>query len=247
MAQDPRICQFRSALPRGSDSPTSRPSPSIAMFRSALPRGSDSTPFARVCCKPSFDPRSREGATTRRCEGDYRRVVSIRAPARERHLVHRPGQLRPSVSIRAPARERPLMMVAIALSLRFRSALPRGSDHRASEGWARYMAFRSALPRGSDPRRPARDRVRPGFDPRSREGATMPAVRQAAPVASFDPRSREGATTEERIVGIAEMFRSALPRGSDETILADAPQPHVSIRAPARERHQSHCILFHIL
>ena len=186
-----------------------------SLFRSALPRGSDAPRNAAF----------------------YRRTVSIRAPARERHSMSRWFHALQNVSIRAPARERPQ-------TIKVSSMTNKGFDPRSREGatcWrqcaagvgevsirapaqgatansARVMPlaeFRSALPRGSD-RRSRVPRCRSlCFDPRSREGATPRLVPLAEAVrVSIRAPARERLAAEAYAEHYGE-FRSALPRGSD--------------------------------
>ena len=276
----------------------------------------------RGCSSACFDPRSREGATAFAATRRSRNAVSIRAPARERR---RAPFFVEDFSCFDPRSREGATRISRRGSGRRVSFDPRsreGATARSSTCRAPTKKFRSALPRGSDTSRvgnerlvvvsiraPARERhpdhgrrcVAPGFDPRSREGATLrrhgdgaergvsiraparerrlapldegrlpdvsiraparerrprvtridsqPVFRSALPRGSdsnypapcrpgrcFDPRSREGATGQRWSAYVQNMFRSALPRGSDVPDPGVSDDDEVSIRAPARER-----------
>ena len=101
-----------------------------------------------------FNPRSREGATFTADREDRAILVSIHAPAKERHY---------------------LQFLFYAKN-EFQSTLPRRSDKSCTGATEREDMFQSTLPRRSDTISLRADRGLRSFNPRSREGATMDIV-----------------------------------------------------------------------
>ena len=97
-----------------------------------------------------FNPRSREGATFTADREDRAILVSIHAPAKERHY---------------------LQFLFYAKN-EFQSTLPRRSDKSCTGATEREDMFQSTLPRRSDTISLRADRGLRSFNPRSREGAT---------------------------------------------------------------------------
>ena len=230
------------------------------LFRSTLPRGSDRWECAdqiRACAvsihapareRPElgaldvlvvecFDPRSREGATTcRACLVHHSDGFDPRSREGATQRVHKFAMFA-GVSIHAPARERRRTAVAAIDMPLFRSTLPRGSDSCEPLLGPVDLRFRSTLPRGSDGFGAKDTRLRRGFDPRSREGATRMGFSGLSGVnVSIHAPARERplfagtmsiafnvsihAPARERqlsaaVVRILQRFRSTLPRGSD--------------------------------
>ena len=80
-----------------------------------------------------------------------------------------------------------------------------------------------------------------GFNPRPREGATVPSSFRPWAPSSFNPRPREGATDVCGASLLDEMFQSTPPRGGDHRDDACIREMEtVSIHAPARGRRRAH-------
>ncbi len=166
----------------------------------------------------SFDPRSREGATKyhdQMCE------TSCGFDPRSREgatLGPRPLSLRTYVSIHAPAREQPAHI----------DVTPCGT------------MFRSTLPRGSNPLFRHQEAAPPGFDPRSREGATLDRIRDVGdrPVSIHAP-AREQRPERQARPGSPPVSIHAPAREQPLDPDLDVVLGGVSIHAPAREQRSA--------
>jgi len=167
----------------------------------------------------SFNPRSRAGANHPRRHQHVRiQEVSIRAPVRERI----PGRRRAPRSAgcfnpRSRAGANALMHAALDRDA-FQSALPCGSE-------CTTHVVPAAVHR---------------FNPRSRAGANRRGRSSSTRPGRFNPRSRAGANASRMIgPGLAQSFNPRSRAGANRAGARDDAGPHVSIRAPVRERMRS--------
>ena len=169
------IKPFQSTLPRRSDAYNGR-QVKLKWISIHAPAKERQDIKKRQNILVDFNPRSREGAT--KMDGNYSNA--------------------PEISIHAPAKERLIIFLAWVQVQSFQSTLPRRSDAKWSVNRQILKLFQSTLPRRSDAstltalsdyiisiHAPAKERRSSGFftflssnfNPRSREGATLNALR----------------------------------------------------------------------
>ena len=249
----------------------------LVLFQSTHPQGCDSGcgRSARGACR--FNPRTRKGATMHTPRPGPGRSVSIHAPARVRPDSFMRSRL---VACFNPRTRKGATGNAAQMStgLQFQSTHPQGCDRQdvgviglggvSIHAPARVRPLMGLMDDAGVPvsiHAPARVRLtswsrisrRPGFNPRTRKGATCrrhgdgavravsihaPArvrhgdARRAGRAAGFNPRTRKGATMRHAAGPKVAPFQSTHPQGCDHVRSSHTARPLVSIHAPARVR-----------
>ena len=128
------------------------------------------------------------------------------------------------VSIHAPAKGRHNGILTGTSVNPFQSTPPRRGDLARQPHVGRHSEkFQSTPPRRGDRRPGLCMRLRAGFNPRPREGATTICAVCGRPAKSFNPRPREGATRITVIRAPRGSFQSTPPRRGDQNSRSSRP------------------------
>ena len=208
----------------------------LSVFQFTLPRGERHRSLRRACIVQRVSIHAPARGATSATRASYSSLsVSIHAPARgatQRHIYSR--HLRGGFNSRSREGSDEAISDQSSQEAKFQFTLPRGERHTRKVSITAERQFQFTLPRGERLSRAKWQRLRIGFNSRSREGSDL-ASQVSLSEYSFQftlPRGERLCLTFR--IRLRQGFNSRSREGSDVLIRGLFTQRVVSIHAPAR-------------